>query len=128
MGRIPRRTVTSVLICGFLSVVLCAVGWAEDPAPKSGALVAIDSGQTLWIAPVNGKMQVIALDDYVIPRKDGFWRVLPLNSFPPDVVAFPLAKGKDEATAKQGESPIRKLNQGDHAGRKSASRKLESDS
>jgi hypothetical protein len=43
--------------------------------PKSGALVALDNGQTLWIAPVNGKIQVIAADDYVIPRKDGFWRI-----------------------------------------------------
>lgn len=43
--------------------------------PRSGALLALDSGQTIWIAPVNGKMQVIATNDYVIPRKDGFWRV-----------------------------------------------------
>jgi hypothetical protein len=79
--------------------------------PKSGALVAIDSEQTLWIASVNGKMQVIAVDDYVIPRKDGFWRVLPLRSFPPDVVAFPLAKSKDTITAEQKASPEKKEDQ-----------------
>jgi hypothetical protein len=41
-------------------------------------------------------MQVIALDDYVIPRKDGFWRILlPSKSLPPDVWAVPLGKSKD---------------------------------
>jgi hypothetical protein len=60
-----------------LAAVACvATAFAQEPMPKSGALVAIDTGQTLWIAVVNGKMQVIALDDYVIPRKDGFWRIL----------------------------------------------------
>jgi hypothetical protein len=48
---------------------------AQQTVPKSGALVALDSGQTLWIALVEGKIKVIATDDYVIPRKDGFWRI-----------------------------------------------------
>ncbi|MBZ5528686.1 MAG: tetratricopeptide repeat protein [Acidobacteriia bacterium] len=51
-----------------------------SPAPAettaaSGALVGLSSGQTLWIAPVDKKIQVIASPDYVLPRKDGFWRV-----------------------------------------------------
>jgi len=107
-----RNRAASILICGLVSVVPGAVAsWSQDPTPKSGALVAIDSGQTLWIAPVDGKMQVIAVDDYVIPRKDGFWRVRPLKSFPPDVVAFPLAKGKDAITAEQKASTEKKEDQ-----------------
>lgn len=88
---------------------------AESALPRSGALVALDNGQTLWIAPVNGNMQVIAANDYVIPRKDGFWRVrVPFKELPPNqpsagvaqdeegtsnapswLWAVPLRKGKD---------------------------------
>jgi len=97
------------LACAALSAVTSS---AQVLMPKSGALVAIDSGQTLWIAPVNGKMQVIALDDYVIPRKDGFWRVLlPSRSMPPDVFAVPLAKSKDAIAAEQKASPQKKEGQ-----------------
>jgi len=107
-----RNPAASILTCGLLSLVLRgAASPAQDPMPKSGALVAIDSGRTLWIAPVNGKMRVIAVDDYVIPRKDGFWRVFPLKSFPPDVVAYPLAKGKDSTPAEQKSSPEKKEDQ-----------------
>jgi hypothetical protein len=90
----------------FAAVTCAAIASAQEFMPKSGALVAIDTGQTLWIAPVNGKMQVIALDDYVIPRKDGFWRVLlPSKSMPPDVLAVPLAKSKDAIAAEHKASP-----------------------
>src|ERR1700726_2467797 len=72
------------VVCAAVACV--ATAFAQEPMPKSGAPVAIDTGQTLWIAVVNGKMQVIALDDYVNPRKDGFWRILlPSKSLPPDV-------------------------------------------
>jgi len=82
------------VVCAAVACV--ATAFAQEPMPKSGALIAIDTGQTLWIAVVNGKMQVIALDDYVIPRKDGFWRILlPSKSLPPDVWAVPLGKSKD---------------------------------
>lgn len=102
-----RNRPTSILIGWLVGVsVLVAPSSAQKLMPKSGALVAIDTGQTLWIAPVNGKMQVIAVDDYVIPRKDGFWRVLlPSKSLPPDVLAVPLAKSKDAIAAEQKASP-----------------------
>jgi hypothetical protein len=105
------------LICSAVAIVLfAAASSAQELMPKSGALVGIDSGQTLWIAPVNGKMQVIAVDDYVIPRKDGFWRVLLVNSFPPDVVAFPLARRKNAITTEQKASPEKKedRSEGEH--------------
>lgn len=50
---------------------------AQSAAGRSGVLVGLDSGKTIWIAPVAGKFQAIATDDYVIPRKDGFWRMRP---------------------------------------------------
>jgi hypothetical protein len=57
-------------------------------------------------------MQVIAVDDYVIPRKDGFWRVLlPSKSMPPDVLAVPLAKNKDAIAAAEKASPPKKEGQ-----------------
>jgi hypothetical protein len=80
----------------FVAVTCAVAASAQELMPKSGALVAIETGQTLWIAPVNGKMRVIALEDYIIPRKDGFWRVwLQSKSLPPDVWAVPLGKGND---------------------------------
>ena len=107
---------------------------AQSPAntlPRSGALVALDNGQTIWIAPVNGKMQVIAANDYVIPRRDGFWRVrVQFKELPPNqpgagaaqdeqgtsnapswLWAVPLKKGKD-AIAWQ-ETPPGKKDGGD---------------
>jgi hypothetical protein len=42
---------------------------------RSGALVGMNSGQTFWIAPVDGKIQLFVAQDYIIPRKSGFWRV-----------------------------------------------------
>lgn len=96
----------------FAALACVANAFAQEAMPKSGALLAIDTGQTLWIAPVNGRMQVIAVDDYVIPRRDGFWRVLlPSKSLPPDVVAFPLAKGKSATSARQRASPEKKEGQ-----------------
>lgn len=105
----------------------------ENALPKSGALVALDNGQTIWIAPVNGKMQVIAANDYVIPRKDGFWRVrvqfkeLPPNQPSPGAAqdeqgtsnapswlwAVPLEKGKDAVAWE--ERPAGKKVSGDSA-------------
>jgi hypothetical protein len=46
-----------------------------EAMPHSGALVALSGGQTLWIAPVDDKIRVLAAQDYIIPRKDGFWHV-----------------------------------------------------
>lgn len=46
-----------------------------ETKPHSGALVGLSGGETLWIAPVDGKIRVLAAPDYIIPRKDGFWRV-----------------------------------------------------
>jgi hypothetical protein len=74
----------------LVTLALCApTCYAQQPPPKSGALVALDAGQTLWIAPADGKLRVIAADDYVIPRKDGFWRIhlesrLPANQDSPN--------------------------------------------
>jgi hypothetical protein len=75
-------------------------------APHSGALVGLTSGQTLWIAPSGEKIQVLVAPDYVIPRKDGFWRVrLDINWNDPTLSgtsrrqgrlwAVPLKKGRD---------------------------------
>lgn len=99
------KTARTVLLwlTALLGVVACTeTVFAQQSMPKSGALVALNTGQTLWIAPVNGKMQVVALDDYVIPRKDGFWRVrLQPNSLPPEVLAVPLGKDKDQVLQKE---------------------------
>jgi hypothetical protein len=93
------------LIAVLAAVTYALPIFAQEPMPNSGALVAISTGQTLWIAPVNGKMQVIALDDYVIPRKDGFWRVwLQSKSSPPDVRGVRLGKSKD-VIAQSGKAP-----------------------
>ena len=43
--------------------------------PNSGALVGFTSGQTLWIAPVDDRIQILAAPDYIVTRKDGFWHV-----------------------------------------------------
>lgn len=84
-----RRQAWRVLVLLFAASVAAAThayaqqqrsGQPEEAVSQSGALVALDNGETLWIAPVNGKMQAIAADDYVIPRKDGFWR-LRVNDF-----------------------------------------------
>lgn len=104
---------------------------SENGLPRSGALVALDNGQTVWIAPVNGKMQVIAANDYVIPRKDGFWRVRvqfkelaanqtgagaaqdeqSMSNAPSRPWAVPLKKGKDEVAWE--EAPADKKDGGD---------------
>lgn len=56
-----------------------------DAMPHSGALVGLSGGQTLWIAPVDNKIRVLAAQDYIIPRKDGFWRVrLDVKWAPPE--------------------------------------------
>jgi hypothetical protein len=117
-----RNCVVSLQRWALLYVVLCAArASAQELTPKSGALVAVDTGQTLWIAPVGGKMQVIALDDYVIPRKDGFWRVrLQFESLAPDrgfraseteLWAVPLSKGKN-AVAWEEEVPTTEQQEG----------------
>ncbi len=108
-----RDHIVPLGLLALCAAVACvANAFAQEAMPKSGALVAIDTGQTLWIAPVNGKMQVISLNDYVIPRKDGFWRVLlPSKSLPPEVVAFPLAKSKSATGARQKASPEKKEGQ-----------------
>jgi len=88
-----RRFPVGRVICALaasMSVAMCgraqeppstAAQGTENELPRSGALVGLNTGtgtnagQTLWVAPVHGKIQVIAADDYVVPRKDGFWRV-----------------------------------------------------
>jgi hypothetical protein len=53
--------------------------------PHSGALVGLSGGQTLWIAPVDNKIRVLVAQDYIIPRKDRFWRVrLDVKWAPPE--------------------------------------------
>jgi tetratricopeptide (TPR) repeat protein len=47
----------------------------QETSATSGALVGLSSGQTLWIAPVDKRIQVLTSPDYVLPRKDGFWRI-----------------------------------------------------
>lgn len=84
--------------------------------PRSGALVGLNSGQTLWIAPIGDKIQVFAAPDYIIPRRDGFWRVRldvnwndpMLSGVPPGhgrLWAVPLKKGMD-AVAWPAEQPV----------------------
>ena len=55
----------------------------QPPFPKSGALIGLSSGQTLWIAPMDGKIQVLASKDYILPRKEGFWYI-DAAIFPPE--------------------------------------------
>ncbi len=67
------------MFAGGCALLLCLAAAgpmaAQNAAGGSGVLVALDSGKTIWIAPVAGKFQAIATDDYIIPRKDGFWRI-----------------------------------------------------
>jgi tetratricopeptide (TPR) repeat protein len=76
---------------------------AQQPEIRvaSGALVGLTGGQTLWIAPIDGKIRVIASPDYVIPRKSGFWRIRPEFRSSPSgyeqLWAVPLKKGKRAA-------------------------------
>jgi hypothetical protein len=53
--------------------------WASKSARNGrhsfGALVGMNGGQTLWMAPVDGKIRLFVKQDYVVPRKNGFWRV-----------------------------------------------------
>ena len=74
--------------------------------PRSGALVGLSSGQTLWIAPVHGRIRITENQDYVIPRNDGFWRIrlgvkwaapagLPVPPGYDALWAVPLTKGNN---------------------------------
>jgi len=77
----------------------------------------MNSGQSFWIAPVDGKIDILVAQDYVIPRKNGFWRVRfdvnwndpTLSGVPPPVHgrlwAVPLKKGID-AVAWSAEQPV----------------------
>jgi tetratricopeptide (TPR) repeat protein len=102
----------------------------QDAMPRSGALVGLSNGETLWIALVEGKIQVVANEDYVIPRKDGFWRVrLGPQWAPPEgttpaygrLWAVPLKKGKNavpwevEKTTKSAEGEPQAAKSGDEA-------------
>jgi len=69
------------MFAGVCALLLCLATTDRAPAQSaaggSGVLVGLDSGKTIWIAPVGGKLKAMAADDYVIPRKDGFWRIRP---------------------------------------------------
>ena len=92
-------------------------GQQEKAVVRSGALVGMNSGQSFWIAPVDGKIDILVAQDYVIPRKNGFWRVRfdvnwndpTLSGVPPPVHgrlwAVPLKKGID-AVAWSAEQPV----------------------
>src|SRR5260370_35579254 len=92
-------------------------GQQEKAVVRSGALVEMNSGQSFWIAPVDGKIDILVAQDYVIPRKNGFWRVRfdvnwndpTLSRVPPTVHgrlwAVPLKKGID-AVAWSTEQPV----------------------
>jgi len=79
---LPRWSPILVLCC---LIVPCAnaqlvsrelqVKQKEEAISRSGALVGLSSGQTLWIAPADGKIHILVAQDNIIPRKDGFWRV-----------------------------------------------------
>jgi hypothetical protein len=132
-----RNCVVSLQRWALLCVVVCAAtASAQELTPKSGALVAVDTGQTLWIAPVGGKMQVIALDDYVVPRKDGFWRVrLQFKSLAPDrgfraieteLWAAPLNKGKN-AVAWEEKAPTTEKQEGQTEEQQQSEPEIDSD-
>src|SRR6267154_2797909 len=85
--RPPMRLIllwSAILILNCLSAP-CGIAQTVSPRqlahqmpeamPHSGALVGLSGGQTLWIAPVGDNIRVLAAQDYIIPRKDGFWRV-----------------------------------------------------
>jgi len=93
--RAPMRLIllwSAILILNCLSAP-CGIAQTVSPErlarqtpeamPHSGALVGLSGGQTLWIAPVDGKIRVLAAQDYIIPRKDGFWRVRFDMKWPP---------------------------------------------
>src|SRR6267378_7742161 len=95
----------------------------EKTVIRSGALVGMNSGQTFWIAPVDGKIQILVAQDYVIPRKDGFWRVrLDVNWNDPALSevasgrgrlwAVPLKKGMDAVAWSAGQPVINASEEG----------------
>jgi hypothetical protein len=85
--RAPMRLIllwSATLILNCLSAP-CGIAQTDSPErlarqtpeamPHSGALLGLSGGQTLWIASADDKIRVLAAPDYIIPRKDGFWRV-----------------------------------------------------
>ncbi len=82
----------------------------QPPLPKSGALIGLSSGQTLWIAPMDGKIQVLASKDYILPRKDGFWYI-DAAIFPPQnnaaTTGEPDSSSAPETTANAVSSSLR---------------------
>jgi len=91
-----------VRIALALSLLAGAICLGQEAKPSSGALVALSSGQTIWIAPINGKMQAIARDELVIPRKDGFWRIRVDETQWPDTAG----SNSDSADASAKPAPI----------------------
>jgi hypothetical protein len=109
----------NTVIFGLITTLVLGVGLQAQGSPQgrgerqqqetmlhSGALVGLSSGQTLWLAPVHGKIRIIENQDYVIPKKDGFWRIrLGLRWAQPEGLpappgygrlwAVPLIKGND---------------------------------
>ncbi len=69
--------------CAAICFLLAACGTAAEA--QSGLLLGLSSScdekgcdppdRTLWIAPQDGKLQILELPDLIVPRKTGFWRV-----------------------------------------------------
>jgi len=84
----------------------------------------MNGGQTFWIALVDGKIHILVAQDYVMPRKNGFWRVRfdvnwndpTLSGVPPPVHgrlwAVPLKKGMDAVAWSAEQSVINTSEEG----------------
>jgi hypothetical protein len=81
--RSPWRLIqsASAVIC-FLFGLLAIQGTTANA--QSGLLLGLNGAcddkscdppnRTLWIAPQNGKLQILELPDLIVPRRTGFWR------------------------------------------------------
>jgi hypothetical protein len=116
---------SAILILNCFSAP-CGIAQTVSPAqlahqmtkamPHSGALVGLSGGQTLWIAPVGDKIRVLAAQDYIIPRKDGFWRVrldvkwagAPPEGLPAEAITDPALFGVPPGYGRLWAVPLKK--------------------
>jgi len=70
-------------------------------AQRSGVLVGLSTGRTLWIAPdANGGIRVLERDGVlVVPRKTGFWKTgFTKAETPPDTLTYPPPDREPDST------------------------------
>lgn len=69
-------------------------------AQRSGVLVGLSTGRTLWIAPDANGMRVLEREGvFVVPRKTGFWKTgFTRAETPPDTLTYPAPDREPDST------------------------------